>query len=197
MQSFLVSLANTHDLTHSPHLGAQLVLNVFKFFKGPSGELDHHIVGGGDVSVQGTIPPVGDIIQVQPPGQFGGDKGYGKAGGLGSQGGGSGSTRIYLNDHHPAGFGIVGELNVRAPDDFNGFDNGIGKLLQPLLQVLVNSQHGGGAKGIAGVYAHGVDVFNKADRDHFVLAVTHHFQLQFFPAQHRLLDQDLVDHAGA
>ncbi len=42
----------------------------------------------------------------------------------------------------------------------------------------------------------GVDVLNKADRDHLVLGIAHHFQFELFPAQHRFLDQDLPDQAG-
>jgi hypothetical protein len=47
------------------------------------------------------------------------------------------------------------------------------------------------------MHAHGVDVLDEADGDHLVLGVADDLQLQLFPAQHRFLDEDLVDQAGA
>ena len=51
--------------------------------------------------------------------------------------------------------GIVGELDVRAADDLDGVDDVVGVLLELLLQLRVDGQHGGGAVGVAGVDAHG------------------------------------------
>ena len=45
------------------------------------------------------------------------------------------------------------------------------------------------------MHPHRVHVLDEADGDHLVLGVAHHFQLQFLPAQHRFLDQDLAHHA--
>ncbi len=44
--------------------------------------------------------------------------------------------------------------------------------------------------------AHRVDVLDGADDHHVVVAVAHHLELELAPAQHRLLDQHLVDRAG-
>ena len=47
--------------------------------------------------------------------------------------------------------------------------------------------------GIAGVHAHGIEVFDGADDDGVVGQVAHHFELEFFPAEHALFDQDFVN----
>ena len=46
--------------------------------------------------------------------------------------------------------------------------------------------------GIAGVDAHRIEVFDRADDDGVVRQVAHHFQLVFFPAEHALFDQDFM-----
>ncbi|OQB20091.1 MAG: hypothetical protein BWY13_01232 [Euryarchaeota archaeon ADurb.Bin190] len=43
---------------------------------------------------------------------------------------------------------------------------------------------------------HSIHILDKADGDHLILGVADHLQLQFLPAQNRLLDQYLADEAG-
>ena len=45
------------------------------------------------------------------------------------------------------------------------------------------------------MYAHGIHVLYEADRDHIVILITDHLQLQLLPAGYALLDQHLV-HQG-
>jgi hypothetical protein len=47
------------------------------------------------------------------------------------------------------------------------------------------------------MYAHGINIFNKANRDHLIFRVTNYFQLKLFPAYYRLLNQHLPDQAGS
>jgi hypothetical protein len=49
---------------------------------------------------------------------------------------------------------------------------------------------------VAGVHAHRVEVLDRADDDAVVLAVAHHLHLELFPADQRLLDQQLAGRAG-
>ena len=49
---------------------------------------------------------------------------------------------------------------------------------------------------VAGVHAHRVDVFDRADDDDVVVLVAHHLQLEFLPADDRLLDQHFVHRRG-
>jgi len=196
LEGLLVRLADAHHLADRTHLGAQPVLDPLELLKGPPRELDHHIVPGRGVLVQGPVPPVGDLVQGQACGQLGRDQGDREARGLGGQGRGPRRAGIDLDDHHPVRLGVMRELDVRAADDLNGVHDGVGVLLQPGLELGIDGQHGGRAVRIACVDPHGVHVLDKADRDLPALGVPHHLQLQLLPAQDRLLDQELADQAG-
>ena len=49
---------------------------------------------------------------------------------------------------------------------------------------------------VAGVHAHRIDVFDRADDDAVVFFVAHHLHLEFFPAEHQFLDQHFVGRRG-
>ena len=49
---------------------------------------------------------------------------------------------------------------------------------------------------IAGMHAHRIEVLDRADDDAVVALVAHHLHLEFFPAQHRFLDQHLAGRRG-
>ena len=196
LQGLLVGLADAHHLADGAHLGAQAVLGALELLEGPAGELDHHVVAGGAVAVEGAVPPVGDLVQGQAPGEQGGDVGDGEAGGLGGQGRAARGAGVDLDDDDAAVPGVVGELDVGAADDADGVDDGIGLGLEPLLHLGRHVEHGGAAEGVAGVHPQGVDVLDEADGDLLALGVAHHLQFQFLPALHRFLDQDLVHPAG-
>ncbi len=49
---------------------------------------------------------------------------------------------------------------------------------------------------IAGMHAHRIDVFDRADDDAVILLVAHHLHLELFPAEHRFLDQHFVGGRG-
>ncbi|OPY06264.1 MAG: hypothetical protein A4E66_02263 [Syntrophus sp. PtaB.Bin001] len=89
----------------------------------------------------------------------------------------------------------MGKLNVRSADDLDGFDDGVGILLEAFLEFGSDGEHGGRAVGISGVDAHGVDVFNEADGDHLIFLVANDFQFQFFPAEYGFFNQDLSNAA--
>ncbi len=195
LKSLLVGLADAHDLAHGPHLGAQLVLAVLEFFKGPPGKLDHHIVPAGHVLVQRAAHAAGDLVQSQPRRQHGGHQRDGESRGFAGQRRGAGGPGIDLDDHDTVADRIMGKLHIGAADDLHLIYDLICLLLQPLLQLLRDGQHGGGAERISGVYAQRVDILDKAHRNHIALGVPHHFQLQLFPAQNGLLHQHLA-HQG-
>ena len=89
----------------------------------------------------------------------------------------------------------MGELDVGAADDLNGFHDGVGVLLKALLKFGRYGEHGRRAETVAGVNAHGIDVLDEAHRDHLVFGVADHLQFEFLPAQHRFFHQHLVYHA--
>ena len=47
--------------------------------------------------------------------------------------------------------------------------------------------------GVAGMHAHGIDIFNRADDDDVVGQITHHLQLVFLPTKHRLFNQAFMN----
>src|SRR5210317_2376272 len=42
------------------------------------------------------------------------------------------------------------------------------------------------------MYSHGINIFDKADGNHLVLGIAHHFKLQLLPSKNRLLHQHLA-----
>ncbi|OPY85001.1 MAG: hypothetical protein A4E71_02346 [Smithella sp. PtaU1.Bin162] len=87
----------------------------------------------------------------------------------------------------------MGKLNVCAADHLNRLHNIIRIFLQLLLQLGANGKHRRRAVGVAGMHAHGVDIFDEADRNHLIFSIAHHFEFQFFPSQYRFFHQDLAD----
>ena len=43
------------------------------------------------------------------------------------------------------------------------------------------------------MYAHGIEIFNRANHDHVVAQVAHQFQFVFFPPKHRFFDQGFMN----
>ena len=193
MEGLLVVLADAHYFADGLHLGPQFVLQTPKLLKGPAGELHDDIIAGGRVFFERSVAPVGDFIQRQPAGQKRRDVGDRKTGRLRSEGRGSRGARVDFDHHHASRLRIVRELDVRAADDLDGFDDVVGVFLQSLLQFRVDRQHGSGTVGVARVDPHGVDVFDEADGDHLILRVADDFQFEFFPTLDRFFDQHLSD----
>ena len=88
----------------------------------------------------------------------------------------------------------MGELDVRATDDADLLDDPECLLLEALNEVLADREHWGGAEGVAGVDADGVDVLDRADAYHLVLGVADDLVLKLLPALDGLLYEDLAGH---
>ena len=196
LEGLLIGLADGHDLTDGPHLGAKLVLNALELLEGEAGELDDDVIAVGLVLVQGAVLAAGDVLQSQAGGQHGGHQRDGETGSLGGQRGGTGGTGVDLNNDDAVGHGVVGKLHVGAADDLHGLDDLEGLLLQTALAVLRDGQHRSGAEGVTGVDTQRVDVLDEADGDHVVVGVANDLDLQLFPAQDGLLDQHLTHQRG-
>ena len=65
----------------------------------------------------------------------------------------------------------------------------------PLVFLVAERQDRRHRDAVAGVDAHRIDVLDRADDDEVVGDVAHHLELEFLPADHRLLDEHLVDRA--
>ncbi len=80
-------------------------------------------------------------------------------------------------------------LDTDAPDD------AARRVAHPLVFLVAEREDRRDGDAVAGVDAHRVDVLDRADDDEVVGDVAHHLELELFPADHRLLDQDLVHRA--
>ena len=195
LQRLLVRLPDAHDLADRAHLRPEAILHPLELLEGPPGELDHDVVPGRGVLLEGSVAPVGDLVEGQPAGEKGGDEGDGEAGRLGREGRGAGGARVDLDHHHPSRLRVVGELDIRPPDHLDGVDDIVRVFLELVLEFRGDGQHGSRAEGIPGVDPHGVDVLDETDGDLLPLGVPDDFQLELLPAEDRLLDEDLADEA--
>ena len=75
-----------------------------------------------------------------------------------------GLRRVLISALNAAGLGVVGELDVGAPDYLDGLDDGIGVALELLLQLSINSEHWGRAVAVAGVHPHRVHVLDETHK---------------------------------
>ncbi len=67
-----------------------------------------------------------------------------------------------------------------------------GRIAHPLI-FLVGQRHGRRNRdAVAGMHAHRIEIFDRADDDDVVLEVAHDFQLVLFPSDQRALDQNLT-----
>ena len=69
----------------------------------------------------------------------------------------------------------------------------LGHVSQLLVLAISEGLGGSHGDGVAGVDSHWVEVFYRADDHDIVIQVAHDLELEFFPAQNRFLDQQLMD----
>ena len=85
------------------------------------------------------------------------------------------------------------ELNIRpAGFDANFTDHGDRRVAHSLIFTIGKRLRRCDRNGIARVYAHGIEVFNRADDDDVVFPVPHHLKLILFPPENRFFDKRLV-----
>ena len=85
LEGLFVVLADTHDFTHSTHLGAKLIFYAFELLKSPACKLDNNIITVRNIFVQCTVFAARNILQCQTCCQHRGYKGNRETCGLGSQ----------------------------------------------------------------------------------------------------------------
>ncbi len=187
--------ADGHYLAHRLHLRAERFVRTGELFEIPARDLDHAVVEAGlEGGGRHTGDVVGDLIERVAHGQQRRDLGDGEAGGLGSQRRRAADTRVHFNHERLAGARIDRELHIAAAGlDAHGLDDRARHVAQPLILAIRQGLRGGDGDAVAGVYAHRVDVLDRAHHHEVVGPVAHDLQLVLFPAQHRLLDQHLAD----
>src|SRR5690606_10020690 len=110
--------------------------------------------------------------------------------------------RVHLDDDHPAGGRLDGELDVAAAGVDADLADDRDADVAHLLELAVGEGHRGrDGHRVAGVDADGVDVLDRAHDDDVVRLVADELELELLPAQDRLLEEHLggrrVVQAGA
>ncbi len=93
-----------------------------------------------------------------------------------------------------AGGGVNRELHVRATGiDANLAQTGERGVAHHLVFAIGEGLGGRDRNRVAGMHAHRIEILDGADDDAIVGLIAHHFELEFLPAKHALLDQHFVD----
>src|SRR5581483_7599451 len=88
------------------------------------------------------------------------------------------------------------ELDVRSAGlDADLADDGDRSVTHHLVFTIGEGLGGSNRDRVTGVYAHGIEVFDRADDDDVVFQIAHHLELELFPSQDRLFDERFV-HRG-
>src|SRR5207245_6193246 len=112
---------------------------------------------------------------------------------LGRKRGGAWDAWIPPYHEHAPVFRIDRELHVRAAGvDTDLPQHGDRRVAHDLVFLVRQGLRGRHGDGVARMHPHRVDVFDRADDDAVVFSVAYDLPLEFLPADHRLLDQQLV-----
>ncbi len=193
-QRLLEGTADGHNFADRLHLRAERLVHAGKLLELPLGDLDDHVVerrleAGGRLARN----VVGDFVERVADGKLGRNFGDGESGRLRCQRRGARHAWVHLNDNHSTVSRIDRELNVRAAGlDADLADDLDSSIAHGLVFAVGERLRGRDRDRIAGVHAHGIEVFDGADDDDVVGEVSHHLQLIFLPAEHRLFQQHFM-----
>ena len=196
-ERFLECAADGHHFADRFHLRGERGIGAREFLELPLRNFRDHVVDGRlEARRRLARDVVGNFVERHADGELGGDFRDREAGGLARERGAARDARIHFDHGHAAGFGIDGELDVRAARlDADFADDRGGRVAHALIFLVGKRLRGRDGDGIAGVNAHRVDILDRADHDEVVAKVAHHLELEFLPADHRFLDQRLMDGA--
>ncbi len=197
-QTFLQRLVERapdgHRLADRLHRQTEDWRRVAKFLECETRDLHDHVI---DARLERrrrlARDVVGNLVECVTGGQLGRELRDGKSGRLRSQSRRARHARVHLDRQAASGGRMHRELNVRAAGlDADRADDALRFVAHRLIFVVGERLLRCDGDRVAGVHAHCVEVFDRADDDHVVRFVAHDLQLEFFPAQHRFLDQDAM-----
>ena len=196
-ERFAEGAPHRHHLADRLHVRGQLALRARELLEREPRDLGHDVVDrrlergrrdAGDVVV--------DLLERVADRELRGDLRDRKARGLGGERRGSRDARVHLDHDDLAAGRIDRELDVGAAGlDADRPDHPNRLVAKLLIERVGERLRRRDRHRVAGVDAHRVDVLDRADDHDVVVAVAHHLELELAPAEHRLLDQDLVDRA--
>ena len=199
LQAFRECAADRHRLADRFHRGGEHRFGAGKFLEGKARHLGDDVIDGrlerGRRGAAGDV--VGDLVERVADRELCRDFGDGETGRFRSERRGPRHPRIHLDDDQAAVGRIDRELHIGAAgldaDLAQHRDRGVAHDLIFLVGERQRRRYG---DGIAGMHAHRIDVFDRADDDAIVVLVAHHLHLEFFPAEHRFLDQHFAGRRG-
>ena len=195
LERFLERPPDGHRLADALHLRGQDRIGFREFLEGKTRNLRNDVVDrrleAGDRLLRNVV---GQFVQAVADGQFRRNLRDGKSGRLRRQGARAAHPRVHLDDDHPAVLRMNGELDVRtARLDADLANDGERSVAHPLVFFVGESLRRSDRDRVARVDPHGVEVLDGTDDDAVVVAVAHHLHFEFFPAEDRFLEQNLVD----
>ncbi len=195
LHGLLEGASDGHGFADRFHLGGEDRVGGREFLESEAGELGDDVVDGGLEAGGGLAGDVvGKLVHGVTDRELGRDFGDGESGGFRRESGGAGDARVHLDDDDASVGGVDRELDVRAPGFDPDFANaGEGLVAHDLVFAVGEGLRGGHSDGVAGVHAHGVEVFDGANDDAVVGTVAHDFHLVFLPAEKAFLDENFGD----
>src|SRR5471030_2594964 len=192
LERFLEGAADRHHFADRLHLRRQVVVGGREFLEREARDLGDDVIDRwlerGRGRAAGDL--VAQFIEREADGQLGRHFGDREAGGLRRQRRRARHARVHFNDDHAAVGRVDRELHVRAAgvdaDLAQHRQRGVAHDLVFLVGQRLRRRDG---DRVAGVHAHRVEVFDRADDDAVVRLVAHHFHLVIFPADQGLFDQ--------
>ena len=196
-ERFLERPANRHHLAHRLHLRRQRAIGAWELLECPPRHLDDDVV---DCRFEGSRRQPGDVVgnlvEVISERELGGNLRDREAGGLRRERRRTRHARIHLDDDDPAVRRIDRELDVRAAGlHADAADDPPREIAHALVLTIREGQSRRHRDAVAGVHAHRIDVFDRADDHEVVGPVAHDLELELLPADHRLFEQHFVDGA--
>ena len=195
LQRLLECATDGHRLADRFHLRVQRRVGGGEFLEREPRHLDDDVV---DSRLEAGRRLAGDVVanlleQITDC-ELGRELGNREAGRLRGQRRRARHARVHLDDRQPAVVRVDRELDVRAAGlDADLADHRERRVAHDLVLLVGERLRRGHGDRVAGVHAHWVEVFDRAD-DHAVVGpVTHDLHLEFLPANQRLLDEHLGD----
>src|SRR5260221_3459396 len=196
-ERFLERAADRHRLADRLHLRRQRAIGLRELLEVPARNLDDDVVDRR-LEGRGSEPRdvVRDLVQVVAKSELCGNLRDRETGGFRRERRRSRHARIHLDHGHSAVRRVHGELDVRSAGlDADLADDLARRVAHPLVFLVAEREDRRDGDAVAGVHAHRIDVLDRADDDEVVGSVAHHLELEFLPADHRFLDEDVVDRA--
>ena len=199
LEGLLEGATNRHHFAHGLHLGGQTAISRREFLERETWNLGDHVVDAR-LKTRGRCTTgnlVTQLVQGIANCQLGGDFGNRKARRLRRQRRRTRDARVHFDHDHATVLGIDRELHVRAACVDTYFTQHRQRGIAHDLVFLVGQRLGwSNSDGVAGMHAHRVQVFDRADDDAVVGLIAHDFHLELFPAKQRFFDQQLVRRRG-